>query len=75
MIGCCSSFAASEPEPLFPVVWTARWRGVEPLLFVSRGSAPLSMRASTATELRFLTARCSGATPLLSVASGSAQLQ
>ena len=45
MIRRCSRLAASEPELLLPVFWTARWRAVEPLLFISNGSAPLSIRA------------------------------
>ena len=72
MIRRCSCLAGSDPELLLPVFWTARWRGVEPLFFTSSGSAPRSIRALTAAELRVLTARCSGATPLLSIASGSA---
>ena len=68
----CSSFAASEPELLRPVFCTARCSGVEPRLFGRRGSAPFSMRAPTAAELRVRTARCSGAIPLRSSAFGSA---
>lgn len=64
MIRRCSSLDAAVPELLRPVFWTARCSGVEPRWFGSRGSAPASISARTAPELRVRTAQCSGATPL-----------
>ena len=57
MIARCASFASGDPELLAPVFWTARCSGVEPCLFPSRRSAPLSSRAPTAAVERVRTAR------------------
>src|SRR5947207_379214 len=46
--------------------------GVEPLLFLSAGSAPCSRRVRTAWAQRVRTARCKGAAPILSMALGFA---
>jgi hypothetical protein len=58
--------------PPRPVFWTARSKGVEPLLFLRAGSAPHSRRVRTAAAQRVRTARCNGDTPRLSIALGSA---
>jgi hypothetical protein len=68
-ISCCCSFAAGDPDPLFPVFRVAKSIGVEPFLFVGRGSAPASMSALTAAAQRLRTARC-----MLGIPSGSLRL-
>ena len=71
-MAACSSRANEEPLPPRPVFCTARCKGVEPLPFRRRASAPFMSSARTAAVQRVRTARWRGATPLLSSAFGLA---
>jgi hypothetical protein len=71
-ISFCCAFASGEPLPPRPVVRVASSIGVEPFLFLRRGSAPPLRRAFTAAAQHVRTARCKGVTPLLSTVFGSA---
>ncbi len=68
----CCCLESEDPVPPRPVPWTARCKGVAPLPFSRRGSAPLASRALTADAQRVRTALCKGVTPLLSAEFGSA---
>jgi len=72
---CCrriDELAAADPLPPRPVVHRVRSIGVEREPLRSRGSAPPSSSAATASAHRLRTALCSGEVPFLSSAFGSA---
>ena len=49
-MSCCCARASADPLPPRPVVQTASWIAVDPLLFGRWGSAPSRSNASTAVE-------------------------
>ena len=57
MISACCAFASGDPLPPRPEFSAASTIGVEPLLFLRRGSAPPSRSAFTAAAQRVRTAR------------------
>lgn len=48
MISLCNTLDSGDPVPPLPVFCTARCKGVDPLLFLSRTEAPL--RSSEALD-------------------------
>ena len=52
MISFWRPFDSGDPVPPLPVFCTARCKGVDPLLFLSRTSAPMRSSESTALEHR-----------------------